>query len=432
MNTHDKLPLPGVFSEVIAIQGFRSLWVGQIFSQLAINSLLFVLALRIYQITGSNAAVSGLFLVYGIPAVLFGMAAGTIVDKLDKRLILFTCDIVRSMLIASFILFSKNIYAIYMLTLLNAIITQFYVPAEAPSIPRMVSSTQLVTANSLFSFTYFSSLAVGSIFAGPFLRVFGPNGVFAFISVLFLFAAWNVWYVPSQIEKNLSVTRVSSMSLLYILRRIWANIAEGISYIRESRVLTESLLLLAGTQVIIALLGTLGPGFADRVLQIDIRDASLIITGPVVLGIILGALWVGFEGNKLSSNSLIHQGIIGAGSILMLISLVAPLKSMGLFTGFLQNEILLPIILVLFFSLGVANSFLDVPANSILQRESQGKMRGRVYGLLTAAVGGVGILPVVLGGVLADVVGSGKVLFLLGVCIAGYGVYRIRYNKNIA
>ena len=56
-------------------------------------------------------------------------------------------------------------------------------------------------------------------------------------------------------------------------------------------------------------------------------------------------------------------------------------------------------------------------------------MRGRVYGMLGAFVGGVGVLPVMLGGVLADTIGVGKVLFILGVMISLYGVYRIRYNR---
>jgi len=83
----------------------------------------------------------------------------------------------------------------------------------------------------------------------------------------------------------------------------------------------------------------------------------------------------------------------------------------------------------LFFFLGVANSMLDVPANSALQKEASGAMRGRVYGLLTAAVGGVGMLPIVLTGVLADVIGPGKVIFALGGLITLYGLWRMRYNR---
>ena len=78
---------------------FRSLWFGQVGSQFAVNTLLFVLALRVYQNTGSNTAVSALFLAYGIPSLLFGMAAGAAVDRLDKRRILMYCDLARGLLV---------------------------------------------------------------------------------------------------------------------------------------------------------------------------------------------------------------------------------------------------------------------------------------------------------------------------------------------
>jgi hypothetical protein len=49
--------------------------------------------------------------------------------------------------------------------------------------------------------------------------------------------------------------------------------------------------------------------------------------------------------------------------------------------------------------------------------------------MLTAGVGGVGILPVVIGGLLADSIGVGKVVLILGLVILVYGVLRVRYNK---
>ena len=146
------------YLEVLGIPGFRFLWFGQIFSQLAVNTLLFVLALRLYQTTGTNTAVTGLFLAYGIPAVLFGMIAGTAVDHLDKRRVLMYCDILRAVLVFCLFFISGNIFLVYLVTLVNAVITQFYVPAEAPIIPHLVTGDRLVPANSLFSFTYYLSL----------------------------------------------------------------------------------------------------------------------------------------------------------------------------------------------------------------------------------------------------------------------------------
>lgn len=390
--------------------------------------MLFVLALRIYQSTGSNAAVSGLFLTYGIPAVFFGLAAGAIVDHIDRRLILVYCDLTRSVTVLVFLVASQSIVFIYILAFVNAILNQFYVPAEAPTIPRLVTDTQLVAANSLFTFTYFSSLAFGAIFAGPILRWFGSHGAFLFVSMLFALAAYNNARVPSEGTMKKFSSGKHLPSLISIFNRVFDDVRAGVQYVRSSRILMDSLMLLTGTQIIIALLGTLGPGFADRMLEIDIRDSSLVIVGPMVAGIILGALWVGKNGSAIAPSRLIRTGITSSGLLLMLISLTVKLKSIVGFAWLFHNWIIIPLVLLLFFLLGVANSMLDVPANSILQKEAVGPMRGRVYGILTCAVGGVGILPIVISGVLADVLGVGKVILLLGLGISAYGLFRMRYN----
>lgn len=418
------------YSHILRIPSFRALWFGQIASQVAINTLLFVLALRIYQTTGSNTAVSGLFLAFGIPGVLFGMVAGTIVDRLDKRTMLLLSDIARACLVIPLVFFSGSLWFVYALMFINALITQFYVPSEAPTIPLVVPKEFIVTANSLFAFTFYSSLALGSLLAGPLLRFFGSEGIFIFLSALFAFAA----VMASRLRLAEVGTRPISVFLSYdfglLIRKIFHNLREGIAYVTKSRVLLDSLLLLTGTQIILAILGTLGPGFADRMLEIDVRDSSIFIMGPAVLGIVLGALWVGNFGAHISSKKLIQRGVLSAGIILILISLMVRLKTIAFFAPVFGNYfIILPIFILLFFLLGVANSLLDVPANTTLQEKSDDAMRGRVYGTLAAAVGGVGVLPVIAGGVLADIIGVGKVIFALGILITLYGLLRSRYNK---
>jgi MFS transporter, DHA3 family, macrolide efflux protein len=425
-NVHKKVKEQPAFIKVISITNFRNLWFAQICSQIATNTLLFILAIRIYNTTNSNTAVSGLYLVYGIPAVFFGLIAGTIVDKLDKRNILRFCDIARAVLILGFILFPTNLIMIYVLMFINTFITQFYVPAEAPTIPYLVSENEIVTANSLFSFTYYSSLAIGSVLAGPILRLMGATGVFIFLSILFLLAAYNVNKLPAKIMVTRPLKDIFSASFEYLFKRLMANVREGLGYVKKSAVLKDALFLLMGTQVILAILGTLGPGFADRVLHIDIRDSSVVIMGPVVLGLVLGALFVGNLGNKFKAKQLIQIGILSAGIVLIIVSLLFRFSRIIHVDWFTQKLISLLIVIVLFFFLGAANSFLDVPANTILQSEANDQMRGRVYGLLSAAVGGLGVLPVILGGILADTIGVGRVILMLGILITLFGLYRIQ------
>lgn len=420
------------YLSVLAHTQFRYLWFGQICSQLASNMLLFVLALRIYHLTGSNTAVSGLFLTFGIPAVLFGILSGTIVDHLDNKWVLMVCDGVRAVVALGLLLFSSTVPVMYVFAFFHAVVTQFYVPAEAPTIPWLVPKSKLITANSLFSFTFYSSMAVGSIVAGPTLKFLGPQSIFLFISILFLLAFWFVSHLPKEkdVRTDLPAT-VLKWTVSHLVNRIVASIREGMAYVKRSPILTDAILLLTGTQVIIMMLGTLAPGFADRVLHIDVHDASVFIIGPVVLGIILGAIWTGNVGYKYKSSNLIQWGILGAGCMLLLISFAVRLERVPYFSWFFQNSLVsLPLILFLFFLLGVSNSLLDVPANSLIQGESTDDVRGRVYGILTSAIGGVGILPVILSGILADTIGVGKVIFLLGIVIFFYGIYRMKYNSS--
>ncbi len=418
------------FIRVISLVGFRHLWIGQVASQLAFASLMFVLSLRVYQITGSNTAVSILFLTFAVPALFLAVAAGAIDDYLDNRSVLIFCDLFRAVAVLGFMLFPNDLTIVYILAFIMAVTNQFYVPAEVPTIPLVVPHDLLLTANSLFAFTYYSSFGVGSMVAGPILRWFGPHGVFVVISVLFALAAASVWRVPKEKGQKSLFDPSIGKEFSHMVQGGMLAVREGIAYVASSKAIRDALFLLAGTQVVIVLLGTLGPGFADRVLKIDVHDASLLIVGPVVAGIVIGALWVGTKGYRFPPETLIRTGIAASGILLMFIALTVRLERVAGFDWFFQSRVIIPTEFLLFFLLGVACSMLDAPANSILQRQSVDVMRSRVYGILTAAVGGVGILPVVVSGILADVIGEGKVIFLLGLVISLYGLWRVRYNKS--
>lgn len=417
-----------VYLTVLQLRSFRSLWFGQICSQFAINTLLFVLAIRIYQTTGSNTAVSGLFLAHSVPAVLFGLIAGTLVDRLDKRKVIIVCDLIRASFALSLLFLSHQVIVVYILTFFNSLITQLYVPSEAPLIPQLVPKKLLVSANSMFAFTFYSSLALGSVMAGPLLRLFGSGGFFVFIASLFGLSSFFSSRISSQSTGTVGFRYLAGLSATYLFSRVWFRLRDGIGYVRKSAELFDAILLLTGTQIVFAILGSLGPGFADQGLGIDIRDASLLLVGPVVLGIVSGSLWVGQIGYRYRAAQLIKIGITSVGVLLIIIAGTSKILHISAFQWLIGSNLMMVIELMLFFALGVANSFLDVPANATLQSETNSDMRGRVYGILAAFVGGVGLIPVIVGGALADIIGVGNVIFLLGLGIIGYAIYRLRYN----
>ena len=415
--------------EVVKIKPFLFLWLGQVVSQIATNMLTYVLALRIYQATGSNTQVSILVLSIAIPALLFGMLAGVFVDRMENKIVLVFCNVLRMIGVLGFFLSSETLLWVVIFAAFMSTVTQFFVPAEAPTIPNIVPNKLLLIANSLFTFTFYGSIIVGFVIAGPALRFFGPRNVFLFLSLLYLLAAVFVRFLPGSsiritlkyffkklFNRLINTVDINSLAVGIKINRVKVELIEGYRYIRSNKKVLMAISLLVAAQASIAILGVIAPGFADKVLGIDIEDSSMLLLGPAALGLILGALFVGQFGKKWSRDKIINAGILMGGFSLMFLS----------FTNSLNLGI------IFMFFMGVANALIDVTCNTILQSETTEDFRGRVYGVLTALVGGVSVLPVILVGVLADVVGVGQVLFLISLTIFFLWFYRLRklrYNS---
>ncbi len=399
------------YLEVIRNIPFRRLWLAQITSQIGLNMLSFVLAIKVYQETGSNTAVSFMLLAFGVPSIVFGIIAGGLVDYFDKRSILIFCNFTRLLILIAFFIFSHNIYVIFLLTVIISIITQFFIPAEAPTIANLMDKKNLLTANSLFTVTFYLSSLLGFILAGPALIFLGDTNVFLFIASLMTAATLFVFFLP-KIQK----VEIKKLNLNFSFIKL--TISEGLQFIRSNERVSQSLILLTFSQALIATLAVLAPGFADRILNIDLKNASYLVMGPAAIGLVAGALWVGGFGNKFLKGSIILIGLFAVAISLILLSTIT--KSGILAFGVIDN---LYIAMFLLFLLGIFNSFVSVPANTILQADSQADLRGRVYGVLTSMTGGVSFLPVVFSGILADVVGVDKTLLIIGLTVLAAGIY---------
>ncbi len=386
---------------------------GQVTSQIAINMMTFVLVLRIYETTVSNTAVSILILMVGLPAIIFGAISGTLVDRWDKRKVLVVTNLIRMVLLLGFFVSSETPVWVYILVVAISITTQFFVPAEAPTIPRIVPEEFLLTANSLFTFTYYTSMITGFILSGPALKFFGPRNVFLFMSALLGLAAFFVSQLDP--EKKKVEAKPGKLQIL----KIYQEFLNGFSFIKRNELVFQSLLLLTASQALITSLASLAPGFAHRVLEIDVADASYTILGPAAAGMIIGALLVGQFGRSFTKKRLISFGVFFAGILLFALAIIVRVKSLFL-------------AVVLLSLLGAANALIDVPANTSLQENAPEDIRGRVYGVLTSLVGGAAILPVAITGVMADLFGIDKVLLVFAGIILSYGIYRLsreRYNS---
>jgi MFS family permease len=86
---------------------------------------------------------------------------------------------------------------------------------------------------------------------------------------------------------------------------------------------------------------------------------------------------------------------------------------------------MLHITIVLAFLLGFATAFVFVPSNAVLQEETSDEWRGKLYGVLNSLVGLASIIPVVVVGGLADLVGVKLVITGTGLVVVIIALIRI-------
>src|SRR5438034_788831 len=96
--------------QVLTIKPFLNLWLAEIFSQIAMNMVNFILIILAFELTKSNTAVSGVVISYTIPAIIFGVIAGFFVDRWEKINVLFLTNIIRVFLLLLLAAFHSNVF----------------------------------------------------------------------------------------------------------------------------------------------------------------------------------------------------------------------------------------------------------------------------------------------------------------------------------
>ena len=113
---------------------FLRLWLSQASTQIGGNMVLFGLTVIVFS-SQSNTAVSLLILSFLVPAVLFSAVAGVFVDRIDRRLVLITTNVLRGVASIGLFLVGDHFLLLLLLNMFVSTVTVFFAPAEAAMIP---------------------------------------------------------------------------------------------------------------------------------------------------------------------------------------------------------------------------------------------------------------------------------------------------------
>lgn len=129
---------PGILLGAVGIS-----YVGEFVYLVALNLL-------IYAKTNSVAAVAGLWLIGPIAGILTGPWAGSVLDRVNKKMVMIGADLIRALLVV-LIPFLSDLWLIYSILFLISLSSSFFNPASGAYTVLLVPRERLLRYNSISS-----------------------------------------------------------------------------------------------------------------------------------------------------------------------------------------------------------------------------------------------------------------------------------------
>lgn len=178
-------------------------------------------------------------------------------------------------------------------------------------------------------------------------------------------------------------------------------------------------------QMMIGVVAVIAPALALVLFGQNLAVVSGQIIVPAAIGMLVGAAVAGYWLKKSDKIITIDVGIII--SVIVLIA--------GFFLpNFKDSSLYNIIIMVGLFLIGFSAAIISVTAQTLLQTNSDDEERGKIFGTLNMMMNIAASIPVLLAGIVADVLSPLSVLAISGVLIGIYGVYQfmtIRKHEQI-
>ncbi len=396
---------------------FWKLWSSQAISLVAQNLLNYTLIIRVAELSRgtslANVSVALVIMAFGIPSILFAAVAGVYVDTWPRKRVLFIANLVRAALLLSYLFVETNLILLLIVTFLVSTVTQFFAPAEAAAIPRLVDKKELTPANAMFVSTFYVAFIVGYVAAAPLLKQFGANTSYIFGSVLFALAGLLISILPNIGGHHRDE---HAPSLAKGAKHMVTALQQNTKLILENRKLYFPIAQLMFVQAIISVLLVFAPGISTALLKGPLKDTSMFLILPAAIGMAIGIGLVSRLSRKFTATTIMKVGILSAGLAMLGIGLAGQLyRSFGVLPFSITRVSFIVAGLVLI--AGLANSIVSVVGQTTLQKATNDQDRGKVFGALNMMLNIALTVPVFFAAIAADLLSVTKVISLVGILV---------------
>src|SRR5262245_33192961 len=350
------------------------------------------LAALILALTGSMVQAGLVFVVSTVPYVLFGLFAGAMVDRWDRRSAMVGADLARAALVSAIPL-AAAVYLplVYLLLFALSCGRMVFSPAQQSALPELVDGDDLGAANSLVRAAQYLTdligypIAAGSVvlLTGALGTIWGAQVACALDAVSFVASALLLWRLPAS---PAGAARGKA-------GRLREQIADGLSFVLAHPQIRANTLLFVVGPLLLGSLHTLWVGFAWRVSHTGALGFGLTeaLTGA---GVLLGVCALPRASAALNKGRIILLGFSLYGGAVLAVGTTESL----------------PIAALLAVVAGAGNVLFLVPSVTLVQQQTPADLRGRVLGVrLTLTYAAFACSNAFAGG-LSDVVGVGPLM----------------------
>ena len=409
--------------KILENRNFVLLLLGQIVSNL--GNALYSISIIWYLMSKGNAQnvgliISGFGICMILPHVLMGPIGGVIVDRFDRRKIIYGTDFIRGVL---FVILTTAIYvdfhpitSIFAVTVMSNGLSSLFNSAVDASVPNLVHESQLNKANSYNGMSRQLMIIVGSAAAGFLYYYIGIVGILIINTISFILSGLS--------ETFIVLDRKSTGNLNF--KEMKRDMKAGINYIKEQPALLKTVIFFTLLNLIV---NPIYMVVFPRVIKFDLllsaRELGIfeaIFAGGSILGMIIASMLP----VKKSYFRLISISLLSQCFVFVLFALPLMPWSLNQFKGI---EILgaWAVVGIIF---AFINSFLNVPLFTILQTRIEDAYRGRVFSMITTLTQAAVPVGFILMGLLADRVAS-WILFLICGLLSLIIAFTFLVNKEI-
>jgi predicted MFS family arabinose efflux permease len=307
-------------------RNFRRLWLAQIVSE--IGDWFYTLAIYslLLQLTGRASSVALALVLQVLPQTFIGPTAGVVNDRISRKRVMITADLVRVVIVLSMLLVrsSRVVWLVYPLLLLETIMAAFFEPARSSVIPNITQREDVIVANTLGSATWSMNLVLGATLGGIVGALLGRDAVFvlnglSFVVSALLIAGMHFAEPHAEAQGPLRARELFDYS----------PVVEGIRYVRGQRNLVATIFVKAGNLVIgpsWVLFTVMGQKyFPVRWHNLDPQRGAMLgmslLLGArgfgALLGPLLSATWAGHQDRRLRLGILYGYLVTAIGYMLI-------------------------------------------------------------------------------------------------------------------